>query len=483
MSYTQTFGRKLIFSDVAEVTAENVVEVLQSALSVHNSNAAQINYLHDYYLGNQDILTREKTVRPEVTHNVVVNKPYEIVSFCTGYLLNKPITYVNRSGSDDFMPQINLLNDYMYVANKPTRDKEIADEFAICGVAYRIVLPSDDEDCPFEIHTLRSCDTFVIRRNDVSQKKLAGVTRTIDSKGTVIYTVYTRNMCFTVENGSALVKAEPHILGEIPIIEYINNSFRLGAFEPVLGLVDKINVLESNRVEATEQNVQALTWFNNVALSDEGKQQLRDNPSAFIFTQSVDGAAQASIKTITVELQQADQQVLLNDLKKQIMEITGMPSVGDGSTADSSNNGATIVRNGWYNAEARATAVESLWRESEREFLRVVLSICRSDSRSTLNLPLSAIGEKFTRHNYEDISAKATVLTMLLSSDKVHPQKAYEACNLFIDPDEACTMGLEWFADETRRMSEAIFGDDEDGEAEDVRDDGQIPEEGADTDN
>ena len=52
---------------------------------------------------------------------------------------------------------------------------------------------------------------------------------------------------------------------------------------------------------------------------------------------------------------------------------------------------------------------------------------------------------RFTRRNYEDILAKSQTLITMLASDKIHPQKAYEASGLFPDAEEAYQMGMEWF--------------------------------------
>ena len=39
------FGRRVITTDVAEITAENVVDVLREAMSVHELNRSEIEYL------------------------------------------------------------------------------------------------------------------------------------------------------------------------------------------------------------------------------------------------------------------------------------------------------------------------------------------------------------------------------------------------------------------------------------------------------
>lgn len=452
------FGRTPIFSDVAKIDRTNVIAVLNDALSTHNKNAAEIDALYKIYRGDQAILQRTKNIRPDIVDNVVVNKAYEIVSFKTSYLLNKPITYVNRSTTEDYVDEINILNDYMFLENKTTHDKEIADDFSITGVAYRAVFPNknaSDGDSPFKIYTLSPVCTFLIRKSSMEQEVLAGVTYVQKINGEITYNVYTPDRYFVIESG-VIVSEQPTILGEVPIIEYVNNTFRLGAFEVVVGLLDKINVVESNRIEATEQAVQSITWFNNVDIPEGSVEKLKESPSAFIFTTTADGAAGADIKQIETNLNQSDQQVLINDLIKRVLEITGMPSIGDGMTSDSSNNGSTIVRNGWYNAEARANDSEKLWRSSEREFLKIVLKICKMSKYSDIDIPLYAIEEKFTRRNYEDIMTKSTVLTTLLGCEKIHPMTAYQVAGLSPDSDSAYKLGMEWYENEAKKQQKQL---------------------------
>ena len=43
------FGRRVIYTDVAEINAGNIIDVLQKALFVHLQNSADIDYLYRYY--------------------------------------------------------------------------------------------------------------------------------------------------------------------------------------------------------------------------------------------------------------------------------------------------------------------------------------------------------------------------------------------------------------------------------------------------
>lgn len=457
-------GRRRLVTDFSEITAENVKEALGRAMAVHVMNEREIRYLMGYYRGIQPVQERVKDIRPDICYNTVINHASEIVAFKVSYLLSDPIVYVSRNGdgtvSEQVSKKIGRFNDYMHLAGKQACDKEIADDFTICGQAYRFVHANPDypeaDESPIVIETLNPATTGVVYENtSAKHSKPVFAFTYVDRLGKLgrKIRVWTRDKEFTIERGA--VSVQENLLGMIPIVEYVNNEFRMGAFEPVLDLLNDANVLESNRIEATEQNVQSLLWFNDVELDDEQIERLRSKPNAFVFTRTIKDSQTPNIKNVAVELQQADQQVLSNDLYKKILTIVGMPSTGDGNTSDSSNNGSTIVRNGWQHAEARAKDTATLWQRSDKDFLRIALSLCDDlpDSAGKDRLELSAedIIGKFTRRNYEDVMTKATVLTTLLGCDKVHPKTAYQAANLVPDPEEAYQEGIEWYEEQLAR--------------------------------
>ena len=451
-------GRRRLVTDFSEITAANVKEALGKAMAVHVLNEQEIRYLFDYYRGKQPVQERVKDIRPDICYNTVINHASEIVAFKVSYLLSDPVVYVSRNGegeiSQELSRKIARFNDYMHLAGKQACDKEIADDFTICGQAYRLTLANpaypDEDDSPLTIQTLNPATTGVVYENTSAKHSRAVFAFTyVDRLGKLgrLTRVWTRDRVFTIERGE--VTEEVNSLGMIPVVEYVNNEFRLGAFEPVLDLLNDANVLESNRIEATEQNVQSLLWFNDVELDEEQIERLRSKPNAFVFTRTIKDSQTPNIKNVAVELQQADQQVLSNDLYKKILTIVGMPSTGDGTTSDSSNNGSTIVRNGWQHAEARAKDTSTLWQRSDKAFLRIALSLCDDLTDAAVGGKLGLSPEdiigKFTRRNYEDVMTKATVLTTLLGSPLVHPRTAYQAANLVPDPEEAYMDGMAWY--------------------------------------
>ena len=59
------YGRRQILTDAGEITDGNILEVLTRAVGVHEQNRQDIEFLYGYYCGKQNILLRQKEVRPE----------------------------------------------------------------------------------------------------------------------------------------------------------------------------------------------------------------------------------------------------------------------------------------------------------------------------------------------------------------------------------------------------------------------------------
>ncbi len=79
---------------------------------------------------------------------------------------------------------------------------------------------------------------FVVYANSIGEPPVMGVKYIQRSDGAVIYSIYTKDRYFEVENQSMIVREEAQSLG-IPIIEYPANNARLGAFEIVLPLAGR----------------------------------------------------------------------------------------------------------------------------------------------------------------------------------------------------------------------------------------------------
>lgn len=456
MESKQLTGRKVIYTDVEEVTAENVVEVLKSANDSNQSNVSDIKYLYDYYKGKQPILDRQKTFNDTINNKIVENRANEIVAFKTGYFLSAPIQYIDM-GEDEVTDDLKLINGWADLESKESADLDLAEWLSICGTGFRMVLPKqerlDDSDSPFEIFTLDPQTTFVVYSSKLGHKPMMGVTffQLADEDKSVYY-VYTQSEFFIISD-DAIQERQSHALGTVPIIEYPANKARLGDFEIVIPLLDAINNMQSNRADGVEQFIQAILCLENMQLDDDeagfmtrlkevGGLMLPEGSKAYYLTQ---------------QLNQGDTQTLKDDLYNAVLYICGMPNRNGGSST-SDTGSAVILRDGWADAEARAKITENYFKKSERKFLNMIILI--SNTIGGTNIMLPQVGIRFPRRNYTNDSAKVTNLVTMLSNDWIAPQQAFEHSDMFPDPDAAFLEAKKWHDENEAKQAQSLMNTD-----------------------
>lgn len=448
--HKQLHGRKQIFVDTDTITRENIIEVLNKCLPVHLSNRSDEEYLYNYLRGKQPILDRIKSANADIVNKVVVNRANEIVTFKTANFVGEPIQYVARGSKKSIPRKIERLNSMMMSEGKASKDMELAYWMFTYGVAYRLILNDKAmpiangdlyDDAPFEIYTLDSRNTFVAKSNNVMQNPVMGVTYVYLDENRVKYTAYTRNATYTLVGTAQRAEeivSDPiiHNFGYIPIVEYPCNPLRMGAFEIVIDLLDAINLTESNRLDGVEQFIQALMIFKGVDITREDFLKLKDL-GAIVLPRAMDGGAAPDIDYLCEQLDQNQTQTLTDSLYQEVLEIVGMPSQSKGNTSDSSNNGAVMLKNGWWGAESRAKETVGMWRSAETNFLKLVLKICRD--ANTIDLRVSDIDMKFGRSGYEDLLTKTTAFSTLISAN-CPPVQAFTLSHLTVDPESAALM-------------------------------------------
>ena len=433
-------GRREIFTDVEEITKENICQVMDEAYEIHLLNAEEIKYLQNYEKGKQPILNRIKEVRPEINFKAVENHATEITTFKVGYVFGSPITYVQRAtvdvgGNKEAVDDkgIAILNEMMFEESKASKDKTLGKDISVCGVGYRIVLPKKKRTGVSAVDVLRlnPNTTFIVKVNDIYKTKLCGATYTVTKDKVVRMGVYTKDAYYELQKdkgGFEIVKVDKNLIG-IPIIEYRNDDERMGCFERVIPLLDALNEATSDRLNGLAQFVQSILWMNNCEVDSAQMDELKDKLG--LLTKSEPGNP-ASVQYLTATLDQSQTQTLIDYLYEQILQIAGVP--GREQSTGGNTGQAVLLSNGWQIAETQAKSLEQIFSESEREMLELVLKICAmTETNEIANLRLSDIDIKFSRNRTDSLLVKTQALANQLQAG-VHPLTAIETCGLYSDP-------------------------------------------------
>ena len=428
-----SFGRKVAYTGASVITPENVLKVVGRAVGVLNYNRPFIRYLHDYYVGDQPILYREKTVRPEINNKTVENHALEIVRFKTGQTYGEPVQYVSRKKDDAINKAVDSLNDYMRDAHKQARDIELGTWQSSVGTAYKASLKAEKNSLiPFRIHVPTPMNTIIVYSLEDGRDMLS-IQQLKDENEEQYYLCFSEDKYFIIKNGQ-ITKAGINGFGGIPITEYPNNPDRLSDIEIVITALDQINKMQSDRMNGIEQFVQAFMLFKNCEINKD--EFIEMSQLGAIQVKDVAQANKSDVKLMTAELNQEQTQVSKDDVYRQVLVVEGMPDRQQNSGGDTGQ--AVYLRNGWDFAEQRAKLDEPFIIEAEKKHCQIVLNIIK---QTTNDVPLTVrdFDVKITRNSTDNMLVKAQSLDYLLKN-KVNPLIALTTCGLFGDPEKVWIM-------------------------------------------
>lgn len=444
---------------------EGVLGMLAAALPVIMRNAADSTYLYDYVLGKQPILFREKVTRADIVNRVVYNYAAQVHDFQVAFDHGSHAQYVPEGGAGGLVGEgtgeaVAALTRLMGLAGKFDADYEVAFHNHIMGTAYLLLWerePRFEGDAGFAFHALDPRSAFLVYDNTISRGKLLGGYFTdpgtaspqgaggarplLDGRSCVLFTPYER---ITVENG-VVVGATRHQFGEVPVFEYPLRLTRKSDIETLLPNFDAINLIGSERLDALQQNVQALL----VLLGCEMEKDEDGNPKpvqgkTLIELPSRGDGARPDIKAINVAVEQSQAQMMIDDHKGALGSIGFIPvsaATGDGSTSDT--GAAVQYRNGWLAAYRRREQYTARFVASDRAALACVLGMLGRKGLSALTP--ADVGIKFENSHLDNDSSTVAAFVSLLRGGAMHPRDAFNLfAHLFDDVNGAYGRYIEW---------------------------------------
>ena len=475
------FGRLDIYATSDEITADNVVYELNTALPYHVQNLLQEDFLYWYRRNVQPILNRTKEVRPEILNIVQENHADEIVAFKNGYFLTKPAFYVARENKKQ--AKVKKLNEYLYRSYKHAADNQTVNWFHTVGKGVILVEPdrNGDKETPVHAYALDPRSAFVVYSLRPGNAPVMGVNMVV-SDGNAKFDVFTKDsvyhlsgsatgrMMTTQVNHDFLATAitvdsvEPNPLGMIPIIEYRYNSVNMGAFEAVLPLLDEINNVISNACDGVEQYIQSLAVATNCEFP-EGTTSNDIRRAGMIVLKSV-GENKADFKILSQPLDQTQTKVLIDHLKSEVYRICAMPLVSEHGTTYDTTGSAVLANSGWYQADCAARNTEDLFVESNKQFDRIFVEILRR--RGLLDISLSDFELHIDRGETVNIQAKAQACNTLMATG-LSPELAFKKSGVSNDPVADVKASMKWIEkrwgnpDEVQEKVESVTVDDNEG--------------------
>lgn len=259
-------------------------ELLQEFLNEH-AEEVKSRYLPLYnaYMSDHDILHQALKAKWKPDNRIVVNFPKYIVDTTNGFFIGNPIkTVADDKAVSDFVEYIDQYND------QDDNNAELSKLCCIFGKGYEMYFT--DEDAQLCITYLSPIDAFMIFDDSILERPLYFVRRYTDRDGVewgsvangfgVRYFKVSGGVKWRDKGESAKDVREgwkAHYFPGVPATEYVENTEKQGAFEPVLTMVNAYNKALSEKANDVDYFADAYLKVLGAKVEDEDVQFVRDN--------------------------------------------------------------------------------------------------------------------------------------------------------------------------------------------------------------
>lgn len=312
-------------------------ELIYKLIQKHTQERQHLKKLKSYYMGEHAILKHERRNKNAPNFKTVANHAKDIADTATGYFMGNAIKYNNTADGD-----IESLLVAFDGAEIDQVDTQNALNMSIYGRAYEYIYAKEGLT-ELDSTSVDPENVFLVYDDSIERKVLFAVYYyeiKDDTRDATKYQaeVFTQNLHYhivlrdsskgTTQNG----QAEPHNLGQVPIIEYRNNQFAIGDYEQQISLIDAYNSLMGNRVNDKEQAVESILVLYGAQLADN-PEDARKAMSILVEEGLLELPTDAKADFLKNALDESATEILSKALKEDIYTFSHVPNLTDESFA------------------------------------------------------------------------------------------------------------------------------------------------------
>lgn len=401
----ESIGRIQLFTDVPQITYENVIDVVRKAFSKYQTNVFDINYLLEFDAGIQPIQRKNpKRYRPDIDAEVIDNVAHEVVEFKLGFDWGNPITLVQRgekdSGTANEAEAISLLNECYEAEDNKSKTQKLARFIEICGIGYTYIETRKKDEWEegksyFSLSVLDPRCAFVVYSSYyIDQRPMLGVTFRHDSEtGNNYFTCFSKDNRFEIINLQEIVNGEiieedkqwqhkersgeTNPLKKISVIEWIRSWDRTGAFEHQISECNNLNLMLSDFTNDVEQNTQALFHGNDVEFpKDEDGNPIKPKNGDWMLTYTTQDGKTPFINPLAIQYDYPGMLSNITQARARILKKCDVPQRNDNSGG--STGVAMDSATGYTAAEAAASKKQNIIEGCKMQEVEVVLAAIKN---------------------------------------------------------------------------------------------------------
>ena len=383
------------------LSKEDVVRLLQESETF--STKYTIN--EDYFYGKHKILQRTFDDKSKPNNQVMCNIPKYIVQVRTGFFSSSPLTL--ESENPEYLKDIRKVleyNDFKQIFN------QLDTYCSIYGHSFLVMYMNEEGRISFTAQN--PTDWIYVRDNSLEQKPKFAIRYYAwwdDVENLQMYDIelYTDKEIINYEGSPVDLKEvsrRPHYFNGLPVIEFMENESRQGAYENVISLIDTYELMLSDTANT-------INYFSDCYLVLTGMQETQAEDIARMKNDRVllvPEGCEASF--LTKNVSENYNENMLKRLQEQIFVVACTPLLSDSSF--SSNSSGVAIQFKLFSMEKSVQLKENIFRAGFNRMFNLIKDMINLYERKSYTEDDKII-QTFTRSLPMDLSALADSISKL----------------------------------------------------------------------
>ena len=383
------------------LSKEDVVRLLQESEIFSTKYTTN----EDYFYGKHKILQRTFDDKSKPNNQVMCNIPKYIVQVRTGFFSSSPLTL--ESENPEYLKDIRKVleyNDFKQIFN------QLDTYCSIYGHSFLVMYMNEEGRISFTAQN--PTDWIYVRDNSLEQKPKFAIRYYAwwdDVENMQMYDIelYTDKEIINYEGSPVDLKEvnrRPHYFNGLPVIEFMENESRQGAYENVISLIDTYELMLSDTANT-------INYFSDCYLVLTGMQETQAEDIARMKNDRVllvPEGCEASF--LTKNVSENYNENMLKRLQEQIFVVACTPLLSDSSF--SSNSSGVAIQFKLFSMEKSVQLKENIFRAGFNRMFNLIKDMINLYERKSYTEDDKII-QTFTRSLPMDLSALADSISKL----------------------------------------------------------------------
>ena len=383
------------------LSKEDVVRLLQESEIFSTKYTTN----EDYFYGKHKILQRTFDDKSKPNNQVMCNIPKYIVQVRTGFFSSSPLTL--ESENQEYLKDIRKVleyNDFKQIFN------QLDTYCSIYGHSFLVMYMNEEGRIAFTAQN--PTDWIYVRDNSLEQKPKFAIRYYAwwdDVENLQMYDIelYTDKEIINYEGSPVDLKEvsrRPHYFNGLPVIEFMENESRQGAYENVISLIDTYELMLSDTANT-------INYFSDCYLVLTGMQETQAEDIARMKNDRVllvPEGCEASF--LTKNVSENYNENMLKRLQEQIFVVACTPLLSDSSF--SSNSSGVAIQFKLFSMEKSVQLKENIFRAGFNRMFNLIKDMINLYERKSYTEDDKII-QTFTRSLPMDLSALADSISKL----------------------------------------------------------------------